>query len=86
MIDILLKDNLNKVLQEMRELREETELLIRENINKINLKKDYLDIEAFDSETLKYLINQGYEIDNSLYESLIIEYNNTNTELLTRWK
>ncbi|WP_168199355.1 hypothetical protein [Pedobacter aquae] len=54
MIDILLKDNLNKVLQEMYGLRKETELLIYENISKINSKKDYFTVETLDNKTLKF--------------------------------
>ncbi len=87
MINILLRDNQNKLFQKMLFLREETELLICENINTINRRGHQLNINTIDIDTsLDDLERQGYKNDEGLYDRLIIEYNQKNTKLLTRWK
>ncbi|RLD53914.1 MAG: hypothetical protein DRJ05_15625 [Bacteroidetes bacterium] len=84
MINIIIKDYVNKLMQEFHHLKEETELLINDNKNKINMKDYHLSVETLTDGTTKYWINQGYKIDNSLYDRLIIEYNQNNLDLLTR--
>lgn len=86
MISILLKDNKNNLMQEMLHLRNETELLICNNIIKINKDGHQFNIETIADGTTDYWLKKGYKIDNSLYDSLIIRYNQTHTDLLPRWK
>lgn len=87
MLNILLSDNKDKVFQKMLFLREETELLICKNINKINETGHRLTINSIDIDTpVDSLEKQGYKNDESLYDRLIIEYNQQNKDLLTRWK
>lgn len=87
MISILLKDNKNKIFQEMMFLRNETELLICDNIIKINKEgTEQLQIETFTNGIVEYWENRGYKRDNALYDKLIIEYNQRNDKQLTRWK
>jgi hypothetical protein len=87
MISILLKDNKNSLMQEMLHLREDTELLICDNINTINKDGEHqLNIETLAEGTTDYWLKRGYKTDNSLYDKLIIDYNQTHTDLLTRWR
>jgi len=87
MINILLRDNKNKLFQKMLFLSEETELLICKNINTINKSGYQLNINTIDIGTpLEELEKQGYKNDEALYDKLIIEYNQQNKDLLTRWK
>lgn len=87
MISILLKDKKNKVFQEMMFLKNETELLICDNINQINKEAtEQLQIETFADGIVEYWENRGYKRDNALYDKLIIEYNQRNDKQLTRWK
>ena len=87
MINILLRDNKNKLFQKMLFLKDETELLICKNINKINTTGHQLNISTIDiSSSFEELEKQGYRNDDGLYDRLIIEYNQQNTDLLTRWK
>lgn len=89
LINILLKDNKNKLFQKMLFLREETELLICENINTINKKVVFLNIHSIDIDSpMTELEKNGWKEDNGLYDKLIIEYNNSaeREKLLTRWK
>ena len=87
MINILLKDFNNKLMQEMCHLREETELLICENINFLNKNGYDLNIETLSGKETEYWRERGFSVDNSLYDKLILEYNQKeNVELLTRWK
>jgi len=87
---IIVRDNKKKVFHKILFLREETELLICENINIINRKYDGI----FNINTLgedlstSYLENLGWKEDPSLYERLVIEYNHRDDKerLLTRWK
>jgi hypothetical protein len=68
-------------------LREETELLICDNINKLNKTGHQLNINTIDlNSSFEELERQGYRNDDALYDRLIIEYNQQNTDLLTRWK
>ena len=86
-MDIVLKDNINKLFQEMRFLKEETELLISDNINTINRKGTReFQIETHYIGIDEYWKQQGYEIDNELYDKIILEYNQQNEIPLTRWK
>ena len=87
MINILLRDNKSKLFQKMLFLSEETELLICKNINAINKSGHQLNINTIDSGTpLEDLEKQGYKNDEALYDKVIIEYNQQNKDLLTRWK
>lgn len=87
MISILLKDNKNKLFQEMMFLRDETELLICNNINIINrVGTERLQIEDFADGIAEYWEKEGYKRDNDLYDKLIIDYNQQNDKPLTRWK
>jgi hypothetical protein len=89
LLNILLKDNKNNICQKMLSLREETELLICENINTINKKELFLSIKTIDFgySTLD-LEHQGWKVDDGLYDKLIIEYNNSSEKekLLKFWK
>ncbi len=74
----------------MLSLREETELLICKNINSINHKNANADLNINTIDfgfSVKDLENEGWTIDDGLYERLIIKYNNSPDvkELLTRW-
>lgn len=87
MINILLQEHNNKLFQRMLTLREETELLICENINKLNTTGHQLSISTIDiNDSFEELEKKGYTHDNALYDRLIIEYNQQNKDLLTRWK
>ena len=87
MINVLLTDNKNRLFQKMLFLKDETELLICENINKINQSGHQLNINTIDTDTpLEDLEKQGYKNDEALYDKLIIKYNQQNNDLLTRWK
>lgn len=87
MISIILKDNKNKLFQEMMFLRDETELLICDNINTINrTEKQQLQIETHSDGIDEYWEQRGYKRDNVLYDNLIIEYNQRNDKQLTLWK
>ena len=55
MISILLKDHKNHLMQEMLHLRTETELLISNNINTINLKETQFNIETLADGVTEYL-------------------------------
>ncbi|EKT4500011.1 hypothetical protein SL054_002492 [Flavobacterium psychrophilum] len=86
MIHIIIKDNKNKVFEILKNLREETELLICQNINTINGTTPNIQIETYVDDIETYWIGKGYTIDQSLYDRLILDYNQQNTPLLTRWK
>ena len=86
MIHIIIKDNKNKVFEILKNLREETELLICQNINTINGTTPNIQIETYVDDIATYWIGKGYTIDQSLYDRLILDYNQQNTPLLTRWK
>lgn len=86
MISILLKDFQKKLMQEMLHLRDETELLICQNIRKIDKDGNQLNIETLAEGVTEYWIKRGFILDNSLYDRLIIEYNQNNADVLTRWK
>jgi len=88
MRNILLKDNKNGLFQEMMFLRDDTELLICENINKINRKDEskYLNIETISDGISEYWEKQGYKRDMGLYNRLILEHINKHNELLEMWR
>lgn len=86
MIHIIIKDNKNKVFEILKNLREETELLICQNINTINGTTPNIQIETYVDDIETYWIEKGYTIEQSLYDRLILDYNQKNTPLLTRWK
>jgi hypothetical protein len=90
LINILLRDNRNKICSKILSLREETELLISGNINAINQKNGNADININTIDfgfSTKDLENQGWTIDDGLYDKLIIQYNSkaNGKALLTRW-
>ncbi|HSZ85824.1 MAG TPA: hypothetical protein VK787_07320 [Puia sp.] len=70
----------------MLHLRDETELLICDNIIKINKDGCQLNIETLTDGMTEYWLNRGYRIDNSLYEKLIVDYNQSHDAFLTKWK
>lgn len=90
-INILLRDNHNKICQKMNSLREETELLISVNINIINKKNGNanININTIDfGYSTKALVTAGWLVDDGLYDKLIIQYNqdpDTNI-ILERWR
>jgi hypothetical protein len=87
MQNILLRDNKNKFFQKMLFLRNETEMPITENVIKINKTGHQLNINDINIDTsTEELEKQGYKNDEALYDKLIIEYNQNNKDLLTRWK
>lgn len=87
LMHILLRDNKNKVFQKMQMLNEETELLISENIIKINKEGYLLNINSIEfNESTTELENEGWKNDNSLYDRLINEYDRKGKGILTRWK
>jgi len=87
MISIILKDNANKLFQEMMFLRDETEGLICDNIITINKTGTrQLQIETHVDGIAEYWEQRGYKRDNALYDKLIIEYNQQNGKPLVRWK
>ncbi|HWJ30284.1 MAG TPA: hypothetical protein VNS32_27360 [Flavisolibacter sp.] len=68
-------------------LNEETELLISENIIKINKEGYLLNINSIEfNESTTELENEGWKNDNSLYDRLINEYDRKGKGILTRWK
>lgn len=86
MISIVIKDPINKHLEVLKNLREETEFLISSNINTINkVTNKTIQIESYVDEIENYWIENGYSINQSLYDKLIIDYNLQYTPLLTRW-
>lgn len=89
LINILLFDEKNKLCQKMLSLREDTELLICNNINTINGDKPYLMIRTIDYDFSTFeLENKGWKTDDGLYDKLIINYNNSKDriKILTRWR
>ena len=87
MISIIVKDNKEKVFEVLMHLRDETELLICGNINQINRKTNRdLQIETYSEGIEEYWTKRGYQRSQGLYDKLIIEYNQNNEDLLTRWK
>lgn len=87
MISIILKDNTNKLFQEMMFLRDDTELLICENINTINRAgTPQFQIETHADGIAEYWEKRGYKRDNGLYDKIIIDYNQQNEKPLVRWK
>jgi len=86
MISIILKDNKNKLLQQLTHLRDETELLICENIFKLNKVGHQLSIESLEEGVTEYWLKLGYIEDSGLYDKLIIDYNQTHDQLLAKWK
>ena len=61
MIHIIIKDNKNKVFEILKNLREETELLICQNINTINGKMPpNIQIETYVDDIETYWIEKGY--------------------------
>lgn len=87
MYNIILRDNKNKVFQKMLFLRAETEMLITENVIKLNRVGYQLNINDIEINTpTDYLTKAGYKNDEALYDRLIIAYNQNHKDLLTRWK
>ena len=87
MNSIILKDNKDKLFEVIRDLREETELLICNNIITINNNVNQtLSIETFVDGIDKYWVEKGYNSVLGVYNKLIIEYSHNNTPLLTRWR
>lgn len=85
MMNIILKDAKAKVFQVMRDLREETEMLVYDNMEKLNGTGMFLLAQDFSKAAADDLVNSGYTEDAALYDRLIIEYNQTNEPLLKRW-
>lgn len=65
MIHIIIKDNKNKVFEILKNLREETELLICQNINTINGTTPNIQIETYVDDIETYWIGKGYTLDQS---------------------
>lgn len=90
LLNILLRDNCNKICQKMLSLKEETELLICNNINAINKKNGTanLKINTIDFNfSTNELVNEGWRFDDGLYDRLIIQYNqDPDTDKLKRWQ
>ena len=72
-MNILLKDLKNKLIQGMLHLKEDTEIHITENINILNENGADLQIESLEKNEIEYWTKEGFEVDNSLYDRLIIE-------------
>lgn len=78
-ISILLIDSINKLCQKMLFLRNETELLICNNVNTINRtdNKSQFSISTIESGyDLKHYLDKGYKVDDSLHDRLVLDYNN----------
>ena len=86
--NIILRDNRNKKYQKINQIREETELLIYNNINVLNKEDPFLTISSieFNQPTVD-LDNSGWKEEDGLYDELIIEYNNNpnSSGLLKMW-
>lgn len=87
MISIIVKDNKEKVFEVLLHLRDDTELLICENINQINrIMNRQLQIETYADGIEEYWTERGYQRSQGLYDKIVLEYNQANEDLLTRWK
>jgi hypothetical protein len=87
-INIVLKDCKKRIYFPMLFLRPETEDLIMDNINTINrITGSLLQISNIEPDNdYSQWERQGWKLDQGLYEVAIIEYNQSHTPLLIRWK
>ncbi|WP_417875824.1 hypothetical protein [Winogradskyella sediminis] len=89
LLNIVVKDHRKKYYSRMHDLREEVELLICENINKMNkIEEMYLQsIQSIDRTTeMTELDKDGWSEDRGLYDRLVFEYQEKTGELMQRWK
>ncbi len=75
MVDLLLKDNVSKKMQEMHNLTEMGESFLYNNIFELNKNGYNLSVESLTSETTKYWETQGFVVDNLFYDQIINQFN-----------
>ena len=87
MINLLLKDNKNKVCQHMKFISNEMDDLISNNV--VEMCNSGMDIQI---ETVELSISEneitkkGWTFDNGLYEKLLFIYTEKTGKLLIRWQ
>ena len=87
LVNIVIRDNKNKLYQRMFNLREETEELITANVASfinINLDVNMHSIEF--NQQMTGLEKRNWKEDDGLYERLLLIYQDKTGKSLTRWK
>lgn len=87
MVNLLLKDNENKVCQHMRFITTEMDDLISTNV--VEMCNSGMDVQIETVELSipeKEITNRGWVFDDGLYEKLLFRYTDKTGKLLTRWK
>ncbi len=72
MIDLLLKDNVNKKMQKMRFLTERFQSVLYNDLFELNKKGYNLSVEDLTSETIEFWENKGFVMDSSLLDKINI--------------
>lgn len=86
MENIYIKDNDNKLIDYMRDLRSDVANLINYNVCKMQDKRRHITVSSADEYNKDYIASTGYEEKQGLYYMLIIEYNQKYpNDLLQDW-
>lgn len=90
MISIIIKDSIKEEYEILANLQDQLELHIANNINIYNTKypNHIITIETLDASfSAQNSIFAKWILNQSLYDSLILRYNNdpANTDILVRW-
>ncbi len=85
MVDLLLKDNVNMKMQEMRFLTETVEGMLYNNLFELNKNGYNLSVESLTSETTEFWAQKGFVIEESLFHRIVQQYNQTNPNPLIEW-
>ncbi len=85
MIDLLLKDNENMKMQEMRFLTETVEGMLYNNLFELNNNGYNLSVESLTSETTEFWEQRGYVIEDSLFEKIVGQYNQSSSNPIKEW-
>ncbi len=72
MIDLLLKDNVNKKMQKMCFLTERFERVLYNDLFELNKKGYNLSVEDLTSETIQFWEQKGFEMDSALLDNINI--------------
>ena len=87
LVNIVIKDNKNKIYQRLFNLRGETEELITSNVASIiNIGLDVNMHSIEFNQQMTELEKRDWKEDDGLYERLLLIYQNKTGKLLTRWK
>lgn len=74
---IIIQDHDNKLFQRMSHISGEREEHVTNNVAELQKIRNWLNMHSTQHNVdITYLINDGYSESESLYDSLVIEYNN----------